>query len=129
VLRAALLEVLRLDPPIQNTRRFMAESSVLLGQSVQAGEMILVVLAAANRDAAVNPEPERFDITRTDRYLYTFGVGPHACPAQELALTIAGTAVDACLANRFDLHSWAADVAYLPSVNARLPFARQAVRA
>lgn len=122
-LRTVLLEVLRLDPPIQNTRRFVAESGMLLGQAVRAGDVILVVLAAANRDGVVNPEPERFDVNRPDRCLYSFGLGPHLCPGQDLALTIAGAGVESCLRHGFDIGAWAAEVAYLPLVNARLPFA------
>ena len=51
-------EVARFDAPVQNTRRFTASSVVIGGQEVGPGEEVLVVLAAANRDGAVNPHPE-----------------------------------------------------------------------
>ncbi len=129
LLRDVMLEVLRLDPPIQNTRRFVAEGGTLLGQAVRPGDAIVVVLAAANRDATIHPHPGRFDVTRRNRPLLTFGTGPHACPGQELALSIAGAGVEACLAGELDLERWAARVAYRPSVNARVPFAAPGARA
>jgi len=43
--------VARLDPPVQNTRRFMAADAVLCGQPVRAGDAVLVLLAAAAQDA------------------------------------------------------------------------------
>ena len=119
-LRDIMLEVLRLDPPIQNTRRFVAEDGVLLGREVRAGDVILVVLAAANVDAAVNPNSEHVRVTRNGRPLFTFGVGPHACPGQSVALTIAGVGVAQCLTDGLDLAQFASRIVYRPSVNARV---------
>src|SRR3954464_1822445 len=47
LLRAVLLEVLRYDPPVQNTRRFLARDGIVAGQTMREGDAILVVLAAA----------------------------------------------------------------------------------
>lgn len=80
-LRDAIEHVIRFDPPIHNTRRFVAEDSVIAGMPMRAGDAILVVLAAANRDPRANGR------------VFTFGLGPHACPGQELAVTIAEAAV------------------------------------
>ena len=66
-------EVLRHDPPVHNTRRFIAADGAIAGQRVAAGDTVLVVLAAANHDAAANPHPERFDVARVDRRTFTFG--------------------------------------------------------
>jgi len=59
---------------------------------------VLVVLAAANRDPAANPEPARFDPLRRDRQAFTFGVGPHACPGEAMATAIAEAGVERLLA-------------------------------
>lgn len=49
-------EVLRYDAPIQNTRRFVVETGEFWGQLMREGDVILVILAAANRDPAANSQ-------------------------------------------------------------------------
>ncbi|WP_018656878.1 cytochrome P450 [Actinomadura flavalba] len=123
-------EVARHDAPVQNTRRFAAEATDCGGRRVERGDAVLVLLAAANRDPAVNPDPHRFAPDRADPALFTFGVGAHACPGADLATAITAGAVGALLDAGFDP---AADVprhaAYRPSPNARIPdFAREVSR-
>lgn len=112
-------EVLRCDPPAQNTRRFVAEDTVIAGQSLRAGDALLVVIAAANRDPALNPDPERFDPARPDRRLLTFGHGRHACPGDVIAAAIAVAGLDALLDR---LSDWPERPSgYRPSPNVRVP--------
>jgi cytochrome P450 len=113
-------EVLRCDPPAQNTRRFVAEDTEIAGQSLRAGDAILVVIAAANRDPVLNPYPERFDpARRPDRRLLTFGHGRHACPGDAIAAAIAVAGLDALLDR---LPDWPErPVGYRLSPNARVP--------
>jgi cytochrome P450 len=113
-------EVLRCDSPVQNTRRFLAQDGVVAGQQMRAGDTVLVVLAAANRDPAVNPHPERFDVGRTDRRIYTFGAGVHACPGDILAALIAQAGLEELIASRRDLASLIKPVTYRPSANVRI---------
>jgi cytochrome P450 len=105
-------EVARHDPPVQNTRRFLAEDADVAGQAMRSGETVLVVLAAANRDPAANPQPERFDPRRRERTIFTFGLGAHACPGEAMATAIAQAGVARRLAAR---------VTYRPSANTRIP--------
>lgn len=121
LLPQVLLEVLRCDPPVQNTRRFVARDGIILDRSVKEGDAILVVLAAANRDPAANPDPDRFDVFRQDRRLFTFGIGPHACPGETLATTIAQAGVEAMLRAGLDLEALAGSFTYRPSANGRIP--------
>lgn len=121
LLERVILEVLRADPPIQNTRRYVAAETAIAGQPMQAGDTILVVLAAANRDPAANPNPNAFDPDRQHRCSFTFGSGPHSCPGSILAITIAQAGVEALLAAGV---SPAEPVCYRPSVNARIPIVR-----
>jgi cytochrome P450 len=114
-------EVLRFDPPIQNTRRFLAAGGRVAGHEMAAGDAVLVVLAAANRDPLANFHPEVFDPLREDRRLFTFGVGPHACPGEQLAVTIATAGVAALLAAGLDVAPLAGRVSYRSSANARIP--------
>jgi cytochrome P450 len=119
--RAIVAEVLRHDPPIQNTRRFLLRDATVAGQRLAAGSGILVVLAAANRDPACDPQPERFDPERGARANFTLGHGAHACPGGDIAVTIATAAVTALLGVGLDLAPLRGAVAYRTSVNARIP--------
>jgi len=114
-----ILEVLRYAPPIQNTRRFLAQDATIAGQAMRAGDIVLVVLAAANRDPQLNPQPARFDIHRSDRRSFTFGRGPHACPGDALAPAIALAGVEQLIAADMVLDQ--ATISYRASANARIP--------
>ena len=114
-------EVIRFDPPVQNTRRFVVQDEIVAGQKMKAGDAILVVLAAANRDQAINPKPEQFDIFRESRRSFTFGASVHACPGQTIASTIALVAVEALLASGIKVQRLSENVSYRSSVNARIP--------
>jgi cytochrome P450 len=121
-----VLETLRYDPPVQNTRRFVARDGVVAGEAMKEGDGILVVLAAANRDPAANPHPDRFDPFRKDRRIFTFGGGGHACPGERLATTIAQAGVEALLLAGLDLERYAGTRTYRPLANVRIPFAADA---
>jgi cytochrome P450 len=114
-------EVARHDAPVQNTRRFVAADAVIGGQRMKEGDVVLVVLAAANRDPEANPDPARFDVGRSAPRTFTFGVGPHACPGAMLATTIAAAGVETLLAAGLDLDGLGDGVVYRPSANARVP--------
>ncbi len=115
-------EVSRCDPSIQNTRRWAAEAGIVANQSVEAGDGILIVLAAANRDPSVNPDPDRFDPSRQDRRCFTFGAGVHACPGERLAAAVAVAGVGRMIVPGQDLGFLAGPVSYRASANARIPF-------
>ena len=120
-LPAIVREVLRHDPPIQNTRRYLADDARILGRSVRGGDTILVVLAAANRDPAANADPARFDPRRSAPRLFTFGAGRHACPGAELAFAIAAAGVAQLLAAGLAPEGLRHTMGYRPSPNARIP--------
>jgi cytochrome P450 len=121
LLREIIREVLRHDPPVQNTRRFIAADGLVASRRMTAGDTVLVVLAAANHDATANPAPERFDPARERRRTFTFGVGAHACPGEQLAITIAHAGVERLLARGIALEPLGRAVTYRPSANARIP--------
>jgi cytochrome P450 len=120
-LRAVVREVVRHDPPVQNTRRFIAGDGIVAGQALREGDAVLVLLAAANRDPAVNSHPERFDPLRRDRQAYTFGFGAHACPGEALATAIAEAGVAHLLAAGVEPERLVERVRYRPSANTRIP--------
>ena len=116
-------EVLRYDPPVQNTRRFVASGGELAGQIMDEGDRILVILAAASRDPSINPHPARFDLSRKDRRTFTFGTGVHACPGAPLATIIARAGLAHLLAMGADLMRLTNPVIYRPSQNVRIALA------
>jgi cytochrome P450 len=89
-IESLLAEVQRFDPSVQNTRRFVAQSCDIDGVRVEAGAVILVLLASANSDPALNEEPDRVSAGAPNRRSFSFGSGRHQCPGQALAMSIAG---------------------------------------
>lgn len=116
-----VVETLRFDSPIHNTRRIMADDMRLGGQVLQRGDAVLVVMAAANRDPAVFERPAQFDPVRTnnDKHL-SFGAGIHECGARHFSVALAAQTL-ATLFDRTRVRLVSQDIAYAPMVNARLP--------
>ncbi len=81
----AVEELLRYEPPVAMTSRLAGEAMSIRGQSILAGQDAMLSLAAANRDPAAFPDPDRFDIGRTPNRHLAFGMGPHFCIGSPLA--------------------------------------------
>lgn len=82
----AVEETLRYDPPVHLTDRFALEPTELDGQLVRKGQKVLTVLAAANRDPQVYPDPATFDLGRDNPAPHlAFSSGIHYCLGQPLA--------------------------------------------
>jgi cytochrome P450 len=121
LIRPLVQEVVRFDPGTNSTLRFMARDAAIAGHQLREGDMIIVLLAAANRDPALNPDPDRFDIGRSDRKYLEFGAGPHACPADKLAPLIVEIAVDHLLTRGAPLESLEGALSYAASGHIRTP--------
>jgi cytochrome P450 len=85
LLPAAIEEVLRYRSPLPRMDRVTTTDTELGDQSIPAGRLVFGWIAAANRDAARFPEPDRFDIRRTSTGHLAFGNGIHFCLAAPLA--------------------------------------------
>jgi len=85
LLPRAIEEMLRYDPAVQSTARFPKADVEVGGTKIPAGSIVLVVVAAANRDPAQFPDPQRFDITRDPNEHLSFGEGIHFCLGAPLA--------------------------------------------
>ena len=98
LLANAVEEMLRFEGPVQQTGRIAPRDVEIEGVPVAQGESITLILAAANRDPAIYPEPDRFDITRADTHHHSFGGGAHLCLGAHLARAEAQAAVGALVA-------------------------------
>jgi cytochrome P450 len=79
-------ETLRIDSPTKSLFRMARQSHELAGCAVKAGESIMVMPGAANRDERRFECPEEFRIDRPNvRDHVAFGRGIHACPGGSLA--------------------------------------------
>lgn len=100
-LKRLVIETLRLDPPVHNTRRIAIKDLMIGNQLIKAGEPVMIVLAAANLDPGMFKDPEKYDPFRSNNEQHlTFGIGGHNCLAKYLTIDMA---TDACsyLANKY----------------------------
>jgi cytochrome P450 len=97
---SAIEECLRWDGPISATIRVLHEDCEFGGKTIRKDTPVLAILAAADRDPDVFPDPDRFDIERTPNEHLAFGGGAHFCLGAHLARLEAQTAVSA-LVNRY----------------------------
>lgn len=81
----AIEEALRWDGPVLVQSRMAKVDTELGGKTIPAGSLLDVVAGAANRDPAVFPAPDKFDIFRKREPHYSFSRGPHLCVGQHLA--------------------------------------------
>jgi cytochrome P450 len=74
--------------------RYATTDVALGGASIRRGELVRISVAAANRDPAAFPDPDRFDVSRENaRQHLAFARGPHVCIGMHLARLEAHTAV------------------------------------
>lgn len=81
----AVEEMLRWVTPIQNMNRTALVDVPLGGQTIRAGDKVLLLYPSANRDESVFDDPFRFDVTRDPNPHVAFGFGAHFCLGASLA--------------------------------------------
>jgi cytochrome P450 len=82
----AVEELMRYLSIIQNGQRRVAiEDIEIAGETIRAGEGIIIDLAPANWDATAYPEPDKLDLSRDAGQQLGFGYGRHQCVGQQLA--------------------------------------------
>jgi cytochrome P450 len=93
---AAVNELLRFDSPLQRTERTALDDVELPeGDLVEAGEVVTVLIGAANRDYSQFAEPDRLDLDRSNAHRHlSFGTGGHVC----LGAALARLEAEVCLA-------------------------------
>ena len=82
----AVEEILRLESPVQLTARLAVKDVEIAGTQIKRRELVIVYLAAANRDPSVFPNPHHFDIERPNAGKHlAFSGGRHFCLGAALA--------------------------------------------
>jgi cytochrome P450 len=93
----AVDELLRHDGPVQLTQRIVLEDLQVRGTTIPAGDLVVLLLAAANRDPEVFHQPDRLELSRNPNPHLAFSSGIHACLGASLARMEAAVVLDQLL--------------------------------
>ena len=86
LLPAAVEELLRFTSPVElATERYAREPVEVAGTAIPAGDLVLAVLASANRDPRRFARPDELDLAREPNRHLAFGQGAHYCLGAPLA--------------------------------------------
>jgi cytochrome P450 len=121
---SAIDECLRFDGPIVGTVRVLHQDTEFGGRMIPRDASVFAVLAAANRDPEVFPDPDRFDVVRQPNEHLAFGGGAHFCLGSHLARLEGEIAIGELVRRFDDLRLVSDTVEWGPSlfrVPARLP--------
>ncbi|HEX4691782.1 MAG TPA: cytochrome P450 [Solirubrobacteraceae bacterium] len=100
----AIEESLRLEPAAATIDRYATRDVAIGGADIAAGDLVIVSIAAANRDPDAFHDPDRFDARRANaRRHLAFAGGPHVCVGMHLARLEAHTALARALERLPDL--------------------------
>ena len=118
----SVIETLRFDPPIHNTRRIAIEDFFIGESQIKKGDPILIVLASANRDSQKFENPVNFDIERiNNNENLTFGIGGHMCLAKYFSIHLATEALWHLFQNYKFVSLLENQIQHESLINARLP--------
>jgi cytochrome P450 len=76
---SAVEEILRWTSPLHHMARQAVTDVEIRGQTIRAGDRVIMWYPSANRDEDIFPDPYRFDITREPNEHLAFGIGEHFC--------------------------------------------------
>ena len=85
IAESAIEELLRYESPSQHTARLAPDDRFWAASRFASAHPVMAVMAAANRDPARFPDPDRLDLTRTDNRHLAFGWAAHFCFGAPLA--------------------------------------------
>ncbi|MEO4042626.1 cytochrome P450 [Hoeflea sp. CAU 1731] len=116
----AVQEMFRYESPLPFFHRHNCEEIELKGRRYPKGTKFGLLYASANRDPAVFPNPDSFDITRTPNRHIAFGAGPHFCLGNHLS-RLDMEVIFTSLLNRFSSIELLEKPNYKPGLQARGP--------
>jgi cytochrome P450 len=114
----AVEEMVRFESPAQALPRVTRCEVELHGVKIPAGEEVMLVWAAANRDPREFEDPDRFDVARDIKRHLGFGHGVHFCLGAKLARLEARVAFEELL-GRIPEYQLASEPGWIRSVWAR----------
>ncbi|MFZ0751809.1 MAG: cytochrome P450, partial [Pyrinomonadaceae bacterium] len=118
-LPAAVEEMLRHEGTAPMLSRVALENIEIGGVTIPKGQRVILLLAAADRDAKCFADPDRFVPDRDPNAQIAFGVGRRACPGSGLARTMLEAAVTTLIARLPDMHLVDNDPAWREEINIR----------
>lgn len=107
LIRGAIEELLRYDSPVQLVGRVATAPVEVGGVEIAAGEAVVLLIGAGNRDPEQFEDPDRLDVARANPRMLSFGGGIHFCLGAMLARMEAQLAIGTLLA-------WAPEMAVVP---------------
>jgi len=112
---SAVEEILRFESPVQFVGRAAIESFEIHDQRIEKDDLIMLMIAAANRDPEIFPNPEVFDIERKPNKHLSFGLGIHYCLGAGLARMQAQIALEQLLSLAPDMTLLTERIEWAPS--------------
>lgn len=118
----SVIETLRFDPPIHNTRRIATEDFLIGENLIKKNDVILIILASANRDSVKFDNALNFDMERNNNNEnLTFGIGSHMCLAKHFSIYLATEALWFLFDQFKTITLLENNIQYEQMINARLP--------
>lgn len=117
----AIEESLRFNTSAQRFKRTLTRDLELHGETMRAGDPVVLAYGAANRDWRKFPDPDCYDIDRRPQGHLGFGAGKHFCIGSQFARLITETAMGRFLARLPDFELRSDRFDWVPSSNFRSP--------
>ena len=117
----AIEESLRFNTSAQRFKRCLQVDTELHGQTMKAGDFVMLCYGSANRDERQFADPDTYDITRRPKRHLGFGGGVHSCLGAMLARVACQVVFEEFLKAVPEFHRVDAELAWVPSSNFRSP--------
>ncbi|MDX1404242.1 MAG: cytochrome P450 [Woeseiaceae bacterium] len=121
LMATAVQEMFRYESPLPFFHRYATEDVEVLGQRFPKGSRFGLLYGSANRDSAVFPDADRFDVGRTPNRHIAFGRGPHLCLGNHLSRLDMEILFSALLAKTRSIELATDEVAFKRSLSVRGP--------
>ncbi len=115
LIKSAVEELLRFESPVQKMCRWAADDLEIGGKAIARHELVVAIVAAANRDPERFKDPDRLEIARPDAGHIAFGRGPHLCLGTLLARIEVQSAIAAVLRRMRRLSLQGEELAWQPT--------------
>lgn len=117
----AIEESLRFNTSAQRFKRCLQVDTTLHGQTMKAGDFVMLAYGSANRDERMYPDPDVYDITRKPKRHLGFGGGVHSCLGAMLARVACQVVFEEFLKAVPEFTRVDQTLAWVPSSNFRSP--------